>query len=194
MASEDVKKLLIIVSSFLLVFLVFFFLFWRPMFSDLRKSQEELSKKEAELARLEQDARDWPASITRERLDGYEMELQRLLNLIPSEEEIAMLLDEIQTHARVADLEILALSRISARGNQRTSAQAGEEPKYVKVPYEISLGGSYFGLIKFLRRLEDSKRLVTVDSIKTNVGQGNYPMDVDIQFNIFYSKGGVETG
>ena len=193
MASEDVKRLLIVVSSFLVVFLAFFFLFWRPMFSDLKEYQEELSNKEAELARLEKDARDWPASITRERLDGYEIELQRLLNLIPSEEEIAMLLDEIQTHARAADLEILALSRVSARKNQRASSTAGEEPKYVKVPYEISLGGSYFGLIKFLRRLEDSKRLVTVDGIKTNVGQGNYPMDVNIQFNIFYSKVGVET-
>lgn len=194
MAPENVKKLLIIVSSFLVIFLAFFFLFWRPMFSNLRAYQEELSDKEAELARLQRDARDWPRSITRERLDRYEVELGRLLNLIPSEEEVAMLLDEIQTHAEAADLKILALSRTPVRQTQAVAVEAGKEPKYVKVPYEISLGGDYFGLIKFLRKLEDSRRLVTVDGIKMSVGQGDDPMDASIQFNIFYSRVGVEAG
>ncbi len=195
MAPEDVKKLLIVVSSFLVIFFAFFFLFWRPTFADLRVSQKELGDKKAELAQLQQDARDWPKSITRDRLDRYEVELGRLLNLIPSEEEVAMLLDEIQTYAEVANLQILALSRTSVKRRTPTSGTtAGQEPKYVKVPYEISLGGSYFGLIKFLRKLEDSGRLVTVDGIKIKIGQGNYSMDADILFNIFYSKVGVEAG
>jgi Tfp pilus assembly protein PilO len=158
MSPEDIKRLLIIVSTFLLVFLAFFFLFWRPMFSDLRDYQNELADKKAELARLEKDARDWPRSITRDRLDRYEMELTRLLAARP----------------------------------QRTQAEEGQEPKYVKVPYEISVGGNYSGLIRFLRKLEDSRRLVTVDSIKLIVGQGSHLMDANIQFNIFYSKVGVE--
>ena len=194
-ADAVVKKLLILVSSLCVVFLAFFFLFWRTKFSDLKESQRELRDKAAELIQLERDARDWPDSITRERLEEYETELKRLLDLIPSEEEVAMLLDEIQTHARSANLEILFLKRSSdtGAGSRNVRTEPEQEPKYVRVPYEISLGGTYFGLVSFLERLEDSKRLVTVTGIKMRSGQGTHPMDVDIKFNIFYSKMGVET-
>jgi len=201
MVSEDVKKLFVLISFFLLVFLAFFFLLWRPKLTDLRRYQRELRDKQAELVQLERDAQDWPDTITREMLEQYEDKLERLWSLIPSEEEISVLLDEIQTHARSADLEILSLTRSStptgassqpARSAAGEPKAAGEASRYIRVPYKISLGGGYSGLVKFLRRLEDSERLVTVTSMKMNAGQGQHPVDAEIQFNIFYSKVGVE--
>ena len=199
-SSAGIKSLLIFVSVFLVIFLAFFFFFWRPTTASLRNYQTELSNKEAELIQLERDAKDWPDSITRDRLRQYESELERLWELIPSREEVAMLLDEIQTHARACDLQIQSLVRIQDRqANSRTvpgkgQAQPKQEPKYVRVPYKIALGGSYFGLIRFLQRLEDSKRLVTITSIKVNAGKEDLPMDSELQFNIYYSKVGVEKG
>jgi Tfp pilus assembly protein PilO len=199
-SSTSIKSMLIFVSVFLVIFLAFFFLFWRPTTSSLRNYQTELSNKEAELIQLERDAKDWPDSITRDRLKQYESELERLWELIPTKEEVAMLIDEIQTHARACDLQIQSLVRIQDR--QATSRtvpgkdqdQPKQESKYVKVPYQIALGGSYFGLIRFLQRLEDSKRLVTITSIKVNAGKEDLPMDSEVQFNIYYSKVGVEKG
>ncbi len=199
-SSAGVKSMLIIVSVFLVIFLAFFFLFWRPTTARLRNYQKELSDKEAELIQLERDAKDWPESITRDRLGQYESELERLWELIPTKEEVAMLIDEIQTHARACDLRIQSLVRIqdkqaasrTAPGKDQT--QPRPEPKYVRVPYKIALGGSYFGLIRFLQRLEDSKRLVTVTSIKVNAGKEDLPMDSEVEFNIYYSKVGVEKG
>jgi hypothetical protein len=52
----------------------------------------------------------------------------------------------------------------------------------------MSLGGSYFRLIRFLRDLEGANRLVNVTDIDIHSGRGKYPVDADIQFNIFYSK------
>jgi len=199
-SSASIKSMLIFVSVFLVIFLAFFFLFWRPTTASLRNYQTELSDKEAELIQLERDAKDWPDSITRDRLKQYESELERLWELIPTREEVAMLIDEIQTHARACDLQIQSLVRIQERqAPSRTvpgkdQNQPKREPKYVKVPYKIALGGSYFGLIRFLQRLEDSKRLVTVTSIKVNAGKENLPMDSELQFNIYYSKVGVEKG
>lgn len=199
-SSASIKSLLIFVSVFLVIFLAFFFFFWRPTTASLRNYQTELSNKEAELIQLERDAKDWPDSITRDRLRQYESELERLWELIPTREEVAMLLDEIQTHARACDLQIQSLVRIQDRqANSRTipgkdQAQPKQEPKYVRVPYKIALGGSYFGLIRFLQRLEDSKRLVTITSIKVNAGKEDLPMDSELQFNIYYSKVGVEKG
>jgi len=199
-SSASIKSMLIFVSVFLVIFLAFFFFFWRPTTASLRNYQTELSDKEAELIQLERDAKDWPDSITRDRLKQYESELERLWELIPTKEEVAMLIDEIQTHARACDLQIQSLVRVQDRqAISRTvpgkdQNQPKQEPKYVKVPYKIALGGSYFGLIRFLQRLEDSKRLVTITSIKVNAGKENLPMDSELQFNIYYSKVGVEKG
>ncbi len=199
-SSAGIKSMLIIVSVFLVIFLAFFFFFWRPTTTRLRNYQKELSDKEAELIQLERDAKDWPESITRDRLRQYESELERLWELIPTKEEVAMLIDEIQTHARACDLQIQSLVRLQDKqAASRTVPGKGEtqpkpEPKYVRVPYKIALGGSYFGLIRFLQRLEDSKRLVTVTSIKVNAGKEDLPMDSEVEFNIYYSKVGVEKG
>jgi type IV pilus assembly protein PilO len=125
-------------------------------------------------------------------LDQYEMELERIWALIPTKEEIAILLEEIQTHARASELKIISLSRIP---KPRTSAPgAKKEEKYVRVPYKIVLGGSYFGLIRFMRKLEDSRRLVTMTDIKVNSVKGKNYAEAEIQFNIFYSRAGVEAG
>jgi Tfp pilus assembly protein PilO len=206
MASENVKNLLILMSILMLIFLAFYIFFWRPAHADVRRYQGELRDKEAELIQLERDAEDWPDTITREMLRQYEDELEQLWSLIPSEEEVAMLLDEIQTHARSADLEIISLTRSASPGSTgggsaarvkkssssgKSEGESREQTKYVRVPYKISLGGGYSGLVRFLRMLEDSERLVTVVSIRAYAGEES-PLDADIQFNIFYSKVGVE--
>ncbi len=197
MAPENIKKLLIVVSVFLIVFAAFFFLFWRPEFGKLRTSQIKLKEKQAELMQLEQDARDWPDSITREKLMRYETELAQLWELIPSEEQVSMLLKEIETHAKDSNMEIISLSRDSTNTGPtpRVAPAAGSAAvtgsRYVKVPYRISLGGDYFGLIGFMRRLEDSKRLVTVTNTRVYTGQEGHIVGAEVQFNIFYSRVGV---
>ncbi|MFC1713429.1 type 4a pilus biogenesis protein PilO [Candidatus Poribacteria bacterium] len=197
MAPENIKKILIVVSVFLIVFAAFFFLFWRPEFGKLRASQIKLKEKQAELMQLEQDARDWPDSITREKLGRYEAELVQLWELIPSEEQVSMLLKEIETHARDSNMDIISLSRDltntgpAPRVAPATGPAAMTGSRYVKVPYRISLGGNYFGLIGFMRRLEDSKRLVTVTNTRVYTGQEGHIVGAEVQFNIFYSRVGV---
>lgn len=191
MDSVNTKKLLAVVGGPLFVFVIFFLLLWRPKYTDLGRYREELSKKETELMQLERDASDWPDTITRGMLNEYEAELERIWELIPTKEEIAILLDEIQYHARSSELEIISLSRVSKTRAGITEMSKG--PKYIRVPYAITLGGDYFGLIRFLRRLEDSRRLVTITDIKVSAASGGHLVQVNLQFSIFYSKMGVET-
>jgi Tfp pilus assembly protein PilO len=203
MTPEDIKKLVILASFFLVIFLAFFLLFWRPSMGKLNRYRNDLRSKEEELIQLERDAKSWPETITQRELRRYEYELERLWSLIPSEEKVSMLLHEIRTHAESTNLEVLSLIRSSAgRGTSRTSARpasrsagTGEEPevpRYTTVPYRISLGGSYFGLVRFLRMLEDSERLVTVTGIRMIAQREDYNLVAEIQFNIFYSEAGVE--
>lgn len=192
MAPEDIKKIVIVVCSFLVIFLVFFFFFWRPQYSELKITQEKLSKKQAELIKLERDAEDWPESITRARLRRYEEELMQLWEKVPAKEEISDLLKEIQIHARNSELDILSLSRITVSRTANTPED--KETQYVRIPYKISVSGSYFGLVSFLRRLEDSRRLVTITSTRVYTGEGNDPVGAEVEFNVFYSKVGVAAG
>lgn len=202
MAPEDIKKLLIVISVFLVVFAAFFLLFWRPKTNELSTYQNRLSEKQAELTRLERDVANWPDTITREKLRRYEEELVQLWQLIPSEEEVSALLREIESYARAANLEIISLSRTSPDKNApkpttptaKTPAaktQAPPKPRYVKIPYKIAVGGNYYGVITFLRKLEDSSRLVTVAGTTISAGQGIHLVDAEVQFNIFYSRAGV---
>jgi Tfp pilus assembly protein PilO len=192
MAPEDVKKLLIIIGSFLVVFLGFFFLFWQPKFGDLKDSQNELRDKEAKLARLERDAADWPDTVTKEKLGRYEEELKELFALIPSEEELSALLQAIQDYARASELEIISLVRDPDARDRRTEPAPGA--RYARIPYRISVGGSYFGLIRFLRKLEEAQRLVTVTSTRIYNELEGFPAGAEVEFNIFYSRVGVRAG
>lgn len=203
MAPEDIKKLVILASFFLVIFLAFFLLFWRPSIGKLNRYRSDLKSKEEELIRLEFDAKSWPETITQRKLRQYEYELERLWSLIPSEEKVSMLLHEIRTYAESTNLEVLSLIRSSAgRGTSGTSVRAAsrsaktaeepEVPRYTTVPYRISLGGSYSGLVSFLWMLEDSERLVTVTGIRMIAQREKYNLVAEIQFNIFYSEAGVE--
>lgn len=192
MAPEDVKKLLIIIGSFLVVFLAFFFLFWQPKFGDLKATQSKLRDREAKLARLERDAADWPDTVTKEKLGRYEEELKELFALIPSEEELSALLQEIQDHARASELEIISLVRDPDARSRRPEPAPGA--RYARIPYKISVGGNYFGLIKFLRKLEEAQRLVTVTSTRVYNELEGFPAGAEVEFNIFYSRVGVKTG
>jgi Tfp pilus assembly protein PilO len=89
-------------------------------------------------------------------------------------------------------LEIISFIRVPDRSRRSSRDTQTEESKYVRVPYEIALSGTYSGLVTFLKKLEDSERLVNVASIKMYTGQGRHPVDANIVFNIFYSKVGVE--
>ena len=126
----------------------------------------------------------------------YEGDLEQLWRLIPSEEETAMLLDEIELRAKSERLDIISLSRVpSPRTSYEISQpKAGETTQYVTVPYKLTLGGSYFGLVRFLRNLEDSNRLVNVTNIDIYTGRGRYVLSAEIQFDIFYSKVEVKAG
>jgi len=204
MAPEDIKKLVILASFFLVIFLAFFLLFWRPSIGKLNSYRADLRNKEEELIQLERDAKSWPETITQRELRRYEYELERLWSLIPPEETVSMLLHEIRTYAESTNLEVLSLIRSSTgKGTSERSARTvsrsaktaekPEVPRYTTVPYRISLGGSYFGLVRFLWMLEDSERLVTVTGIRVIAQQEKHNLVAEIQFNIFYSEAGVET-
>jgi len=195
---DNTRKILILSGLMLVIFAAFYFFLWRPGMIQLNKYRQDLSKKSSEMVQLEKDARDWPNTITREKLVQYEEKLSLLWSLIPTEEGISLLLDEVQNHARASGLDIMSLKRESGSNLPRTEANKTGKNRYEKIPYKMQIRGSYFGLTQFIRKLEDSNRLIVISKLEAQTNnlddplKWSYTIEANVEFSIFYSRAEVE--
>lgn len=86
-----------------------------------------------------------------ERMLLYERHVQRLEELIPAEEEVAVLLDQIQGRARAADVEVRSL-------DPEPTQAAGP---YNRTGYVMSVVGEYHDVARFLTDIASLSRIVT---------------------------------
>ena len=86
-----------------------------------------------------------------ERLALYERQVAKLEELIPANEELAALLDDISVRARQADVEMARM--------------IPEPPEtgafYTKTSYEINVVGEYHRVARFLTEVASLSRIVT---------------------------------
>lgn len=93
-----------------------------------------------------------------ERLALYERHVAQLEELIPAQEEVAILLDDIQSRARAVDIDVKTLVP--------EPSQPGEF--YDRTSYDMSVVGEYHAVGRFLTEVASLSRIVT-------------PVQVDVQ-------------
>lgn len=86
-----------------------------------------------------------------ERLALYERHVAQLEELIPAQEEVAILLDDIQSRARAVEVDVKTLVP--------EPAQAGEF--YNRTSYDMSVVGEYHDVGRFLTEIASLSRIVT---------------------------------
>jgi len=86
-----------------------------------------------------------------ERMALYERHVARLEELIPAQEEVAVLLDDIQTRARMVDVEVQSL-------DPEPTESAGP---YNKTGYAMTVTGEYHSVARFLTEIASLPRIVT---------------------------------
>ncbi len=86
-----------------------------------------------------------------ERMALYERHVARLEELIPAQEEVAVLLDDIQTRARRVDVEVQSL-------DPEPTESAGP---YNKTGYAMTVVGEYHSVARFLTEIASLPRIVT---------------------------------
>ena len=94
----------------------------------------------------------------RRRMDQYTRHVDRLEDLIPGQEEVASLLNDVQTQARLADVDVLGLDPEAAQS-------AGP---YTRTGYQMTVVGEYHDVARFLTEIASLSRIVT-------------PVQVDLQ-------------
>jgi len=131
-----------------------FYVFWAYWYSP---RQEEVTEKVAQLERLDQNNRLAQIRVARggseleERLAEYERHVERLERLIPEDEEVAALLNEISTAARQTGV---------------SDPEMRPEPNevgafYTKESYEIEVVGEYHDIGRFLTAIASLPRIIT---------------------------------
>ena len=86
-----------------------------------------------------------------ERMALYERHVARLEELIPAQEEVPVLLDDIQARARVRDVQVQGLE-------PEPTESAGP---YNQTGYQMSVVGEYHDVARFLTDIASLSRIVT---------------------------------
>lgn len=94
----------------------------------------------------------------RRRMDQYTRHVDRLEELIPGEEEVASLLNDIQGRARGTNVDVQGL-------DPEPPETAGP---YTKTSYQMTVVGEYHDVARFLTQIASLSRIVT-------------PVQVDVQ-------------
>jgi type IV pilus assembly protein PilO len=137
-----------------LVTVALFYVFWAYWYTP---KQTEIEADQARLERLDQNNRLAQITVARggteleQRLTEYERHVNRLERLIPQDEEVAALLNQISAAARQTG--------VSDPGMQPEPDEVGDF--YKKESYEISVIGEYHDIGRFLTRVASLPRIIT---------------------------------
>jgi Tfp pilus assembly protein PilO len=136
---------------------------------------------------------DWPITAERE-LREAEQNLEDFLAKIPDKEDIPGVLRKIQEYGvENSQLELKNIENITKQEEKsEESATKNEEEKegekYAKGTYKLVANGNYFDVMKFLYNLETMERLINIEGFDLRKSSDTDSIDLDLTFNIFYSK------
>ncbi|HIE25993.1 TPA: hypothetical protein EYP66_01750 [Candidatus Poribacteria bacterium] len=180
-----------------ILFIAFYFLFWRGSLDELKKESDNISTIERALAQTQKYISDWPVTAE-EELQQAEEDLEEFLAKIPDKENVPEVLRKIQEYGvKNSQLNLRSIENMTKeqeeepeRGmtKKREPKKEREEGKYAKGTYKLVASGNYFDIIKFIRDLETMERLINVEGFNFKNSGDEDRIDIDLTFSIFYAK------
>jgi len=125
--------------------------------------QEQIVQKKAELDGLNQEiakgrAAERKLSQFREEVKRLELELAKLLQILPSKRNTEELIKRIETLTRQGDFTLLKF----------TPGDFVQKDFYAEWPIDIQIQGTYHNLALFFDRMSRFSRIVNVEDLKVN--------------------------
>ncbi len=139
-----------------LLYLAVNFYVW-PNFSEMRR---KIENKKSELAQLEEKIQQGRAAERRlpqlrEEVRRIELDLQRLLQILPTRRNVEELIKKVEAMARQGDF---FLKRFAPK-------EYVNKDFYAEWPIEIALDGSYHNLALFFDKMSRFSRIINVESL-----------------------------
>lgn len=128
-----------------------------------KPKQEEIAAKKVELEGLKQEiakgrAAERKLAQFREEVKRLELELAKLLQILPSKRNTEELIKRIETLTRQGDFTLLKF----------TPAEFIQKDFYAEWPIDIQIQGTYHNLALFFDRMSRFSRIVNVEDMKIN--------------------------
>lgn len=132
------------------------YLLFRPMNADIANKKVELQGLNEEIAKGR--AAERKLSQFREEVKRLELELSKLLQILPSKRNTEELIKRIETLTRQGDFTLLKF----------TPGDFVQKEFYAEWPIDIQIQGTYHNLALFFDRMSRFSRIVNVEDLKIN--------------------------
>ena len=128
-----------------------------------KPKQEEIAAKKVELEGLKQEiakgrAAERKLAQFREEVKRLELELAKLLQILPSKRNTEELIKRIETLTRQGDFTLLKF----------TPSEFIQKDFYAEWPIDIQIQGTYHNLALFFDRMSRFSRIINVEDMKIN--------------------------
>jgi len=160
----------------------------------IRKINEDIVKKQAELKGLQEEiakgrAAERKLSQFREEVKRLELELSKLLQILPSSRNTEELIKRIETLTRQGDFTL----------KRFTPGEPVNKEFYAEYPIDISLDGTYHNLALLFDRMSRFSRIINVEDLKIATMEASAGKSISAQFvakTFIYTgeEGSGETG
>jgi len=159
----------------------------------IRKINEDIVRKQAELKSLQEEiakgrAAERKLSQFREEVKRLELELSKLLQILPSSRNTEELIKRIETLTRQGDFTL----------KRFTPGEPVSKEFYAEYPIDISLDGTYHNLALLFDRMSRFSRIINVEDLKIANLESSPGKSISAQFvakTFIYTgeEGSVET-
>ena len=141
------SQVLLSILAGALVIALFYVLLWSPAREDLAELEQQIAAQQTQQQQLQQEITRLRA--VRDEAPEVEAELAAAEAIVPRDPALPSALRQLQS---AADESGLVLSTVST---SRPAAVDGSSDGLSSIDVNVQLGGGYFQLVDFLRRIED---------------------------------------
>jgi type IV pilus assembly protein PilO len=151
MSDKDRKQLLGLLIFVSIVATVLFWMYWRaPKVAQAQEMEHQIDSLRARVDSARADLRQGTVEQLRRRVDAYERSLGLMRQLVPTENEVTNLIDEVSTRAQLRGVQITDIAPLP--------------PEY-EIPYQVhryrfSVQGQYDQIGEFLSDVASLPRIM----------------------------------
>lgn len=169
------NKQIVIIVSFCLILLLGIGLVW-PRYQELKFLEQKIERKTAEVLKREKDLGH--LKKTAQTLENYQTQLAKVDSALPSNPELSALFDFIQKTGAQSGLVLKSISY-----NPPQPFPGSEDFKETEASLAVS--GVYPSFKNFLSVLEQSARLIEIESISFLASPEEEFRDFDLKIKVY---------
>lgn len=162
LTKKDRQQLQVLLIGLAIVASVLFWMYWRtPAVARADDMRQEIDSLRARIDSARQDLREGTVESLRRRVEVFERSLGLMRQLVPTENEVTNLIDEVSTRAQLRGVQITDISPLPAEFEQ----------PFEVYRYRFSVQGQYDQIGEFLADVASLPRIMVPYELSLSVTQ-----------------------